>query len=245
MRSFNRTEKDARPITIQPDFTKNADGSVLISFGDTKVLCTACIEEKVPPFLRNQKKGWVTAEYGMLPGATSTRSAREAARGKQSGRTVEISRLIGRCLRTCVDTEALGERTVLIDCDVLQADGGTRTASITGGAIAMTLALWRIHSKFDRIPIVGRAGAISIGVCSGKVLVDLDYSEDFKAGTDLNLVMDHSGRFIEIQGTAEKEPFSSEELSQILSMGADAIKNLQEVQASALRDCGVGEEWIL
>ncbi|MDJ0839446.1 MAG: ribonuclease PH [Acidobacteriota bacterium] len=244
MRSYDRSEKETRPVEMIPDFTKNADASVLISYGETRVLCTAFLEDRVPPFLRNQRKGWVTAEYGMLPGATLTRSPREAARGKQSGRTVEISRLIGRTLRTCVDMDILGERTVTVDCDVLQADGGTRTASITGGCAALILCLFRHTEKFDRIPILGRAAAVSLGIVESRVLVDLDYNEDFNAETDLNLVMDQRGRYIEIQGTAEKDPFEGEQLTQILALGGAAIAELSKRQADILRQCGVTEEWI-
>lgn len=244
MRSFNRTNADARPIEIVVDYTKNADASVLISFGDTKVLCTAFLEEKVPPFLRNQHKGWVTAEYGMLPGSTLTRSNREAARGKQSGRTVEISRLIGRCLRTCIDHEALGERTITIDCDVLQADGGTRTASITGGCVALLLCLYRRADLFTQNPVKGRAAAVSLGIVDGEVKVDLDYLEDSNAETDLNLIMDHQGRFIEIQGTAEKDPFSRELLQEILNKGADAVDKISALQRQTLINAGVNASWI-
>ena len=244
MRSFNRTIGETRPVEFLMDFTKNADGSVLVSFGNTRVLCTACLDEKVPPFLRNQKRGWVTAEYGMLPGATHTRSSREAARGKQSGRTVEISRLIGRCLRTCVSMEALGERTITIDCDVLQADGGTRTASITGGCVALLLCLWNRRDLFESSPVAGRALAISLGIVADKAMVDLDYEEDSSAELDLNLVMDHSMRYIEIQGTAEGEPFNDEQLSCILSLGRDALAKVGELQKKALIDYGVDASWV-
>jgi len=244
MRSYNRSAAETRPLEIIPDFTKNADASVLVSFGETRVLCTACFEEKVPPWLRNQKRGWVTAEYGMLPGATQTRTPREAARGKQSGRTVEISRLIGRCLRTCVINEALGERMITVDCDVLQADGGTRTAAITGGCVALILCLWRRRDELVGKPIAGRAAAISVGVVDGEVLVDLDYSEDSNAETDLNLVMDHRDRFIEIQGTAEQEPFGRDELNQILDLGGAAITRIAEKQREVLAACGVEASWL-
>ena len=244
MRSFNRGPGDARPFKFEMDFTENADGSVLVSFGRTKVLCTAFLEEKVPPFLRNQKRGWVTAEYGMIPGATHTRTLREAARGKQSGRTVEISRLIGRCLRTCIDFEKMGERTVTLDCDVIQADGGTRTASITGGCVALFLCLWKHRKKFSSCPIRNRAVAISLGVVKGSVMVDLDYSEDFAADVDLNLVMDRAGRLIEIQGTAEKNPFTLEELQEILKLGGESLAEIAAAQAKVLMDYGVDPSWV-
>ena len=226
---------------VTPGFTANADGSVLIAFGNTKVICTAFMEERVPPFLRNQKRGWVTAEYGMLPGSTHSRTPREAARGKQSGRTVEISRLIGRSLRTCVHMEHLGERTVTIDCDVIQADGGTRTASITGAYIALALCLWKHRESFSDWPLIGSVAAISIGLQEGTVLVDLDYSEDSAADVDLNLVMNHQDRFVEIQGTAEEAPFSREELMSILDQGTKALHDIANIQRQALTEQGVDE----
>jgi len=244
MRSFNRSADQTRPITIDIGFTGNADGSVLISFGNTKVICTAFLEEKVPGFLRNQRKGWVTAEYGMLPGATHTRSNREAAKGKQSGRTVEISRLIGRSLRTCINMDFLGERTVTIDCDVIQADGGTRTTSITGGYIALALCLWKHRDKFSKWPLVGGVGAISLGIVKGEVRVDLDYKEDFAAAVDLNLVMSHQGKLVEIQGTAEEAPFSVSELMEIVKMGGNAIAEIQRLGRRTLLNEGVIESCI-
>lgn len=245
-RSYNRSTDTARPVTFTPGFTTNADGSVLVAFGNTKVICTASLEEKVPSFLRNSKRGWVTAEYGMLPGSTHTRSNREAAKGKQSGRTVEISRLIGRSLRTCVDMELLGERSVTVDCDVIQADGGTRTASITGGCVALILCLWKHRESFDSCPVTRRAVALSMGIVGepGEVFVDLDYSEDSAAEVDMNLIMDHQGNYIEIQGTAEGEPFSGDQLSGMLRAGRDAILKLAASQREAIVNDGVDDAWV-
>lgn len=244
MRSFDRNADQTRPIKIDMGFTGNADGSILISFGNTRVICTAFMEEKVPGFLRNQRKGWVTAEYGMLPGSTHTRSTREAAKGKQSGRTVEISRLIGRSLRTCVDMGFLGERTITIDCDVIQADGGTRTTSITGGYLALVLCLWKHREKFDNWPLVGGVSAVSLGILNGEVLVDLDYKEDFAAEVDLNLVMNHQGKLVEIQGTAEEAPFTVNELMDIVKKGSDAIGEIQRQCRRLLLEEGVIESCI-
>jgi ribonuclease PH len=244
MRSFQRTPTQTRPIQFDVGYTSNADASVLVCYGNTKVICTASFEDKVPPFLRNAKQGWITAEYGMLPGSTHTRSQREAAKGKQSGRTVEIGRLIGRSLRTCIDLEALGERSVTIDCDVIQADGGTRTASITGGCVALIACLHKYRELFDKVPLIGRALAVSLGRVDGQTLVDLDYDEDSRAQVDLNLIMDQRGRYIEIQGTAEGEPFEAEVLAQILSMGRAALTELAIQQAQALAAYGVESPWV-
>lgn len=245
-RSYDRLADEARPVSFLPGFTTNADGSVLVSFGNTRVICTASLEEKVPPFLRNSKRGWVTAEYGMLPGSTHTRSNREAAKGKQSGRTVEISRLIGRSLRTCVNMEALGERSITVDCDVIQADGGTRTASITGGCVALILCLWKHREQFATNPLIRRAVALSMGVVGeeGQVFVDLDYAEDSSAEVDMNLIMDHMGNFIEIQGTAEGEPFSGDQLNGMLTAGRQAILKLAASQKEALVKDGVDAQWV-
>ena len=240
----NREYNQTRPITIETNYTQNADGSVLISFGNTRVICTAFLEERVPSFLRNQKRGWVTGEYGMLPGSTHSRSSREAAKGRQSGRTVEISRLIGRSLRTCVSDIRLGEVTITVDCDVIQADGGTRTASITGGYVALALCLWRKRELFTARPLVGSVSAISLGVKDGKVMVDLDYQEDSNMDVDLNLVMNGEGRFVEIQGTAEHSPFSRDELIEILDMGGNALNEVAALQRKALIDAGVDEKWL-
>jgi len=250
MRSYNRAPESSRPVILEPGFTSNADGSVLVCFGDTKVICTAFLEDRVPPFLKHQnlaegkKKGWLSGEYGMLPGSTHSRTDREAARGRQSGRTVEISRLIGRALRVCLDFEMLEERTVKVDCDVIQADGGTRTAAITGAAAAMILCLWKRRDKLAASPVIGRVAAVSLGVVGGKALVDLDYREDSSAEVDLNLVMDHRRRFVEIQGTAEKDPFSHEQLLEILRLGGTAIGELLDLQRDALLRAGVDASWI-
>ena len=244
MRSYDRKDDEFRPISFELDFTEHAGGSVLVCFGKTKLICTASLEEKVPPFLRNQRKGWVTAEYGMLPGATHTRNAREAARGKLSGRTVEIGRLLGRSLRTCVDMSALGERTITVDCDVIQADGGTRTAAISGGSVALLACLWKHRAAFASPPARGRAAAISLGVVDQRILVDLDYGEDSSADVDLNLVMDHSQQIIEIQGTAEGQPFSQATLFQIMNLGWKALVQISALQASALQEWGVDSAWV-
>ena len=243
-RSFDRKNHEARPLEIIPDFTANADGSVLVSTGNTKVICTAFLEEKVPGFLKNKNQGWVTAEYGMLPGATHSRSNREAAKGRQQGRTVEIQRLIGRSLRACVNCEDLGERTITVDCDVIQADGGTRTAAITGGCLALYLCLWKHRKKYFVPPVVGRVVAVSLGIKEGEVLVDLDYAEDSSVDVDLNLVMTQDGRFVEIQGTAENKPFTRAEMDRVLAMGGDALDLTQKAQRQALLDYGVDESWI-
>lgn len=244
MRSFNRGDHEARPISFELDYTKNATSSVLVCFGETKVICTAFLEDRVPPFLKNQKRGWVSAEYGMLPGSTNTRTSREAKHGRQNGRTVEISRLIGRTLRTSVDHALLGERTITIDCDVIQADGGTRTASITGGGLAIVLCLWRQRKKFPKCPLIRRVAAVSVGLINDAVLVDLDYNEDSAADVDLNLVMANDGRFIEIQGTAEKDPFSHDQLSRILKSGGEALNHIHEHKVKTLLEYGVDAEWI-
>jgi ribonuclease PH len=236
MRPSGRTAQQIRPVTITRNFTRHAEGSVLIEFGDTKVLCTASVDRGVPRFLKGSGKGWVTAEYGMLPRSTHTRNDREATRGKQGGRTLEIQRLIGRALRTCVDLSALGENTITIDCDVLQADGGTRTASITGACVALVDALnWmRKEGLVKTNPLKGLVAAISVGIYNGNAVADLDYAEDSKADTDMNVVMTEAGKFIEIQGTAEAEPFALEEMNAMLELARHAIRELMDLQKAAL-----------
>ena len=225
-----------RTIELVRDYTMHAAGSVLVSFGNTRVLCTASVEERVPPFLRGAGQGWVTAEYGMLPGATHTRGSREAARGKQSGRTLEIQRLIGRSLRAVVDLEALGERTVTLDCDVIQADGGTRTASISGAFVALSLAAQRLLAKksIKTNPIHGQVAAVSVGVYKGMPVLDLDYAEDSQAETDMNVVMNESGGFIELQGTAEGHAFRDDELQAMLALARKGIGEIVEAQEEVL-----------
>ena len=223
-RANRRAADQMRPVCFDRGFTRHAEGSVLIAFGDTRVLCTASVDSTVPPFLRGRGRGWVTAEYGMLPRSTHTRTLREATRGRQSGRTLEIQRLIGRALRQAVDLDALGERTITVDCDVLQADGGTRTASITGGWVALPEA-----------PLVAQVAAVSTGIVDGQVFLDLDYSEDSRADTDMNFVMDNEGRFIEIQGTAEAAPFTEDELRQLTVVAAKGISQLTDLQNTARR----------
>jgi ribonuclease PH len=234
-RSNNRRPDQLRPISFERNFTCHAEGSVLVSFGATRVLCTASVEEGVPPFLRGQGKGWVTAEYSMLPRATQTRSPREAARGKQGGRTHEIQRLIGRALRAVVDFELLGERTVIIDCDVLQADGGTRTASITGAWVALADAFDRLIAagRLTRSPLRDSVAAVSVGIVAGQARLDLDYSEDSGAAVDMNIVMTGDGRFVELQGTAEDEPFTDEELEAMRELGRQGCRQLTDLQRQA------------
>jgi ribonuclease PH len=226
-----------RQISVELEFTKHAEGSVLISVGETKVLTTCSVEDKVPPFLSGMNQGWITAEYGMLPRSTNTRTAREAARGKQTGRTVEIQRLIGRSLRSIINPSLLGTRTLLIDCDVIQADGGTRTASITGGFLALGLAIKNLMDRklLEFSPILDFVAATSVGIIGGAPCLDLDYAEDSKAAVDMNLVMTGAGNFVEIQGTAEKTPFSEEHLRQMLVLGANGIRQLIEIQKSVLQ----------
>jgi ribonuclease PH len=236
MRPSGREQDAMREVRIDLDYTKHADGSVHISIGDTRVLCTCTVEDRVPPFLNHMNQGWITAEYGMLPSATNTRSAREAARGKQTGRTIEIQRLIGRSLRSVVNSSLLGTRTFLLDCDVIQADGGTRTASITGGFLALTLAINKLMGRklIPFSPIVDFVAAISVGIVDGAACLDLDYREDSKAEVDMNLVMTSRGNFVELQGTAEKNPFSLEQLQQMQTLGAKGIQRLIEIQKSLL-----------
>lgn len=235
-RPSGRAADELRPIRITRRFTRHAEGSVLVEFGDTRVLCTASVEETVPPFMRNKGNGWVTAEYGMLPRATHTRSRREAAAGKQGGRTLEIQRLIGRALRAVVDQKALGERTITLDCDVLQADGGTRTAAITGSYVALVDAVNTLVKKgtLRESPIHGQVAAVSVGIWAGMPVVDLDYAEDSDAETDMNIVMNNGGGFIEVQGTAEGHAFRRNELDELLNLAANAIGLLLAKQLEAL-----------
>ena len=236
IRSGNRAADQLRPVRITRGFTIHAEGSVLIEFGDTKVLCTASVEEKVPPHKRGSGEGWVTAEYGMLPRSTHTRSDREAARGKQSGRTQEIQRLIGRSLRCVVDLAALGERTISLDCDVIQADGGTRTAAITGAYVALHDAVgWLLaQSKIGASPIRDAVAAVSVGIVDGTPLLDLEYTEDSTCDTDMNVVMTGAGGFVELQGTAEGAAFSRAEMDALLGLADKGIRELVAAQRKAL-----------
>ena len=236
MRPSGRATDEMRKIRFTRDFTCHAEGSVLVEFGNTKVLCTASVEENVPGWMRGKGKGWVTAEYGMLPRSTHSRMGREAARGKQSGRTQEIQRLIGRSLRAVMNLEALGERQVIIDCDVIQADGGTRTASITGACVALVDAIRHLQRKKAIVddPLVTMVASVSVGVYQGTPVLDLDYPEDSKAETDMNVVMNGEGGFIEVQGTAEAAPFSEAELSAMLALAKQGIADLVRVQKMAL-----------
>ncbi len=238
MRPSKRAPDQMRPVHIHRHYTKHAEGSVLIEFGDTRVLCTASVEDRVPGFLRGQGQGWVTAEYGMLPRATGTRMAREAARGRQGGRTLEIQRLIGRSLRAAVDLAALGERTITLDCDVIQADGGTRTASITGAwvALADAIAGLRREGALAGDPLRGRVASVSVGIYRGTPVLDLDYAEDCNAETDMNVVMNDAGAFIEVQGTAEGHPFTGEELNAMLALANKGIGELLAAQQAALAE---------
>jgi ribonuclease PH len=235
VRPSGRAPDELRPLSFVRGYTAHAEGSVLVGFGGTRVLCTASVEEGVPSFLRGKGQGWVTAEYGMLPRATHTRSAREAARGKQSGRTQEIQRLIGRALRAVVDLKALGERTITVDCDVLQADGGTRTAAITGGFVALADAIDTLIKRraLSANPIHGQVAAVSVGIFRGIAVLDLDYAEDSNAETDMNVVMNSGGAFVEVQGTAEGHAFRRHELDRLLDLASQGIAQLHEAQQSA------------
>jgi ribonuclease PH len=235
-RPSGRAPDQLRAVTIERRYTRHAEGSVLISFGDTRVLCTASVEEKTPPFLRGKGEGWVTAEYGMLPRATGERTQREAARGGQGGRTLEIQRLIGRSLRACVDRSALGERTITLDCDVLQADGGTRTTAITGAYIALVDAVGTLRRRgaVKKDPILGAVAAVSVGVFRGQPVLDLDYAEDANCDTDMNVVMNDGGGFIELQGTAEGHAFRRGELDALLELAQKGINELLAMQREAL-----------
>ncbi len=232
-----RAANELREIRITPNFLPHADGSVLIECGNTKVICTATIDENVPPFLRGKNQRWVTAEYGMLPASTQSRMKREAAAGKQSGRTQEIQRLIGRSLRACVDMQKLGERQILIDCDVIQADGGTRTASITGAFVALKIAVQKMlnDGRLTDTPLMGSVAAISVGVVGGVPLLDLDYPEDSGCDSDVNLVMLNAEKIIEIQGTAEGAAFGLDELQQLIALGQKGIRELTEWQEKAVQ----------
>jgi ribonuclease PH len=235
-RSDGRSPQDLRPVQFLTDFTKWAEGSVLACFGDTKVLCTATVEDRVPQWMKDQKAGWITAEYAMLPRSTDKRNQREAMTGKVGGRTHEISRLIGRSLRAVVDTKKLGERTVTLDCDVIQADGGTRTAAITGAWVALRMAFDRMikAGTIEAVPMRGQVAAVSLGVKNGEILLDLSFEEDSKVDTDLNLVMTAEGGVVELQATAEREPFTKAELDKMLEIGRSGIERLVEAQRRAL-----------
>lgn len=237
MRSNGRSNNDElRPMKLTTGVNKYAEGSVYIEMGDTKVMCTASVEERVPPFMKGQGKGWINAEYSMLPRATHTRNQREAARGKLGGRTMEIQRLIGRALRSVVDLQALGERTITLDCDVIQADGGTRTTSITGAFVALSIAVDKIaqQHKLQVFPITDFLASVSVGVAGGNTVLDLNYDEDSKAKVDMNLVMTGSGKFVELQGTGEDSPFDRKELEEMLTLGENGILQLIERQKEAL-----------
>ena len=236
LRPSGRAPEQMRPIRIERRYTRHAEGSVLVCFGDTQVLCTASVENKAPAFLRGKGEGWVTAEYGMLPRATHTRSSREAASGKQGGRTLEIQRLIGRSLRACVDRNLLGERSITLDCDVLQADGGTRTAAITGAYVALVDAVRFLRKKgeISKDPIFGAVAAVSAGIFRGVPVLDLDYAEDAACDTDMNVVMNDGGGFIELQGTAEGHAFRREELDSLLALAARGVTELLQHQREAL-----------
>ena len=232
MREENRNKNELRPVRFTRNYTRYAEGSVLAEFGNTRVLCTASVEERVPLFLRGKNSGWVTAEYGMLPRATDSRTKREASRGKQSGRTLEIQRLIGRSLRSVVDLALLGERTVILDCDVLQADGGTRTAAITAAWVALADALDHLvrSSIIEHSPLTGQVAAISVGILNQKTLLDLDYNEDRSVDTDMNFVIDEKERFVEIQGTAEGAPFNNEQLQEMITLAQKGVRELIGMQ---------------
>ncbi|TVX97309.1 ribonuclease PH [Cohnella terricola] len=240
MRTDGRQNRDLRPFAVTLHPNKYAEGSVLIEAGNTKVLCTASVEERVPPFLKGQGKGWVTAEYSMLPRATHTRNQRESAKGKLTGRTMEIQRLIGRALRSVVNLHALGERTITLDCDVLQADGGTRTTSITGAYIALALAIHKLSetTSFEKYPLTDYLASVSVGVIQEQPVVDLNYEEDSKAKVDMNVVMTGAGAFVEVQGTGEEAPFSRAEFDEMLSLADEGIRQLIEMQKQTLGTAG-------
>ena len=240
VRPSARAVDQLRPVRLQRNYLVHAEGSVLISFGDTRVLCTASVEERVPPFLRGKGAGWVTAEYGMLPRATHTRNDREASRGKQGGRTLEIQRLIGRSLRSCMDLKALGERTIILDCDVLQADGGTRTAAITGAwvALADALATLQMQRLLGSDPLTGQVAAVSVGIWQDQPVLDLDYAEDSRCDTDMNVVMNADGGCIEVQGTAEGQALRRDQLDALLALAEHGTTQLLAAQRAALADGG-------
>ena len=237
MRPSGREASQMRELRFVPDYTMHAEGSVLAEFGNTRVLCTASIEERVPPWMRNTGRGWVTGEYGMLPRSTHTRSGREASRGKQGGRTLEIQRLIGRSLRAVTDLDALGERSITLDCDVIQADGGTRTASISGAYVALAIAMQRLHAdgKLKNNPLHGHVAAISVGIYKGTPVLDLDYDEDSQAETDMNVVMNDAGHFIEVQGTAEGHAFTDDEFAAMIGLARAGIKDIIVAQDEAIK----------
>ncbi|MBC8167239.1 MAG: ribonuclease PH [Bryobacteraceae bacterium] len=236
-RSDGRTPDQMRPVRISSDYLLTAEGSVLIEFGNTKVLCAASIEDSVPPFLRNSGKGWVTAEYSMLPRATATRTPREVQKGRQSGRTLEIQRLIGRSLRTVMNLEVLGERTVIVDCDVIQADGGTRTASITGAYVALAMAVSKLmrYGAVKRNPLGEPVAAVSVGVVAGKAMLDLNYEEDSRADVDMNVVMTGGGKFVELQATGERASFDDDHLAAMIRLARIGVKELIEIQNTLLK----------
>jgi ribonuclease PH len=238
MRPSGRQPDELRQVRLLRHYTKHAEGSVMVEFGDTKVLCNASVERQVPRFLRDRGQGWVTAEYGMLPRSTTERMGREAARGRQGGRTLEIQRLIGRSLRAAIDLEGLGERTITVDCDVIQADGGTRTASITGGFVALAdaVASLRGSGELKTDPLIGKVASVSVGIFQGTPVLDLDYAEDCNAETDMNVVMNDGGAFIEVQGTAEGHPFTAEELQAMLALARQGISRLIEAQRACLTE---------
>lgn len=238
MRTSSRPDDHLRSVRLTRNFTCHAEGSVLVEFGATRVICTASVEESVPGFLKGKGQGWVTAEYGMLPRSTGSRMRREAAAGKQSGRTQEIQRLIGRSLRAVIDLGKLGERQIVIDCDVIQADGGTRTASITGAYVALADAVSKLmeQGKLQENPLRDQVAAVSVGIVDGRVLLDLDYPEDSGCETDMNVVMTGSGRFIEVQGTAEGEPFSRKEMDALLNLAEKGINQLLQLQQTCLAE---------
>lgn len=236
MRPSGRAADELRPINLTRGFTCHAEGSVLVEFGNTRVICTASVEETVPPFLKGSGQGWVTAEYGMLPRSTGRRMRREATQLSQGGRTVEIQRLIGRSLRAAIDLKKLGEMTVIVDCDVIQADGGTRTASITGGYVALVDAINNVRERglLKNNPLLSAVASVSVGICAGEPVLDLDYAEDSSAETDMNVIMNDADQFIEVQGTAEGHPFSQEELDRMLALARGGIRQLFECQRRAL-----------
>jgi ribonuclease PH len=244
MRSSGRAPDQLRPVTITTRFVKHAEGSALIEVGDTRVVCTASVEERVPPFLKGKGEGWVTSEYGMLPRATTTRMQRESSQGKPSGRTQEIQRLIGRSLRAVVDMKALGERTVWIDCDVIQADGGTRTASITGAFVALVDALRHLkaHGAFGELPVTDFVAATSVGKVGDQIYLDLNYEEDSAAQVDMNIVKTGRGRFVEIQGTAEQRPFSEDELQALMAVADKGIQELIAIQKKTIGEVTLKKE---
>jgi ribonuclease PH len=236
MRTDGRKPQQLRPLTITPGYLKTADGSVLIEVGDTRVICTAKLEDRVPQFLRNSGKGWITAEYGMLPGSSQVRIGREASRGQIGGRTHEIQRLIGRSLRAVADLRGFGEKTIWVDCDVIQADGGTRTASITGAYVALrqAVARWLTKGILSADPITDAVAAVSVGIIDGKILLDLSYEEDSRAAVDMNFVMTGSGKFVEVQGTAESAPFTSKQMERMTEMAQEGIRELVKMQKKVL-----------